>query len=56
MKEKAATDGFTTYRVRGTIGGDKILYPGPTTARTAAMPLVKLLIQSVGLDSTTNGF
>ena len=51
MKEKAAVDGSTTYRVRGTIGGDRISYPGPTTARTAAMPLVKLLIQSVVSDN-----
>ena len=51
VKEKAAIDGSTTYRVRGTIGGDRILYPRPTTARTAAMPLVKLLIQSVVSDN-----
>ena len=51
VKEKTASDGSTTYRVRGTIGGDRILYPGPTTARTAAMPLVKLLIQSVVSDN-----
>ena len=51
VKEKAAIDGSTTYRVRGTIGGDRISYPGPTSARTAAMPLVKLLIQSVVSDN-----
>ena len=50
VKEKEAVDGTTTYRVRGTIGGDRINYPGPTTARTAAMPLVKLLLQSVVSD------
>ena len=50
VKEKEAVDGTTTYRVRGTIGGDRIDYPGPTTARTAAMPLVKLLLQSVVSD------
>ena len=51
VKEKEASDGTTTYRVRGTIGGDRINYPGPTTARTAAMPLVKLLLQSVISDN-----
>ena len=51
VKEKLASDGSTTYRVRGTIGGDRIRYPGPTTARTAAMPLVKLLLQSVVSDN-----
>ena len=51
VKEKTAIDGSTTYRVRGTIGGDRIAYRGPTTARTAAMPLVKLLIQSVVSDN-----
>lgn len=50
VKEKEAVDGTTTYRVRGTIGRDRIKYPGPTTARTAAMPLVKLLLQSVVSD------
>ena len=51
VKEKSV-DGATTYRVRGTIGGDRINYPGPTTARTAAMPLVKLLLQSVVSDNS----
>lgn len=50
VKEKAV-EGSTTYRVRGTIGGDRINYPGPTTARTAAMPLIKLLLQSVVSDN-----
>ena len=45
-----AVDGTTTYRVRGTIGGDRINYPGLTRARTAAMPLVKLLLQSMISD------
>ena len=46
-KEKEDKAGERTYRIRGTIGGDKINSPGPTTARTAAMPLVKLLLHSV---------
>ena len=51
-KEKEAANGERTYRIRGTIGGDRINYPGPTTARTAAMPLVKLLLQSVISDNS----
>jgi hypothetical protein len=46
-KEKQNANGDTTYRIRGTIGGDRINYPGKTTARTADMSLVKLLLQSV---------
>ena len=51
-KEKETENGERTYRIRGTIGGDRINYPGPTTARTAAMPLVKLLLQSVISDNS----
>ena len=51
-KEKENTTGDRTYRIRGTIGGDRINYPGPTTARTAAMPLVKILLQSVISDDS----
>ena len=51
VKEKEAVDGTKIYRFQGTVGGDRIKYPGPTTARTAAMPLVKLLLQSVVSDS-----
>ena len=50
-KEKEDSAGVKTYRIRGTIGGDRINYPGPTTARTAAMPLVKMLIHSVISDN-----
>ena len=51
-KEKENADGQRTYRIRGTIGGDRVNYPGPTTARTAAMSLVKMLIQSLISDNT----
>lgn len=51
-KEKQNAAGERTYRIRGTIGGDRIHYPGPTTARTAAMPLVKILLQSVISDGS----
>ena len=49
-KEKETTSGERTFRIRGTIGGDRVNYPGPTTARTAAMLLVKILIHSVVSD------
>ena len=39
------------YRIRGTAGGDKINYDGPTKANTAAMPTVKILVQSVVSDN-----
>ena len=45
-KEKPNRSGDTVYRIRGTIGGDRINYPGATTALTAAMPVVKLLLQA----------
>ena len=45
-KQKRADDGTITYRIRGTIGGDKINYPGATTAQTAAMPVFKALLHS----------
>ena len=50
IKEKYDSLGAKTYRVRGTIGGDRINYPGETAANTAAMPVVKLLLQSVISD------
>ena len=50
-KENENADGQRTYRIRGTIGGDRVNYPGPTTARTAAMSLVKMLIHSVISDN-----
>ena len=51
-KEKENAAGERTYRIRGTIGGDRVNYPGPTTARTAAMPLVKILLHSVISDNS----
>ena len=46
-KQKTTTAGDTTYRIRGTAGGDRINYTGPTSAQTAAMPVVKLFLHSV---------
>jgi hypothetical protein len=40
-------------RVRITVGGNKIIYDGPTTTRTAELGTVKILINSV--ISTRNG-
>ena len=37
----------TRRRVRGTIGGDRINYPGEVSARTADMEVVKILLNSV---------
>jgi hypothetical protein len=45
-KQKVGADGNITYRIRCTIGGDRINYPGATAARTAPMPAVKLLLQA----------
>jgi hypothetical protein len=39
-------EGKTTYRVRGTYGGDRSDYTGPTTADTAAMTTTKLLLNA----------
>ena len=52
IKEKEDAMGKRTYRVRGTIGGDRINYPGETSANTAAMPVVKILLQSVISDDS----
>ena len=46
-KQKINNSGEITYRIRGTAGGDRINYTGPTSAHTAAMTVVKLLIHSV---------
>ncbi len=45
-------DGEIEHRVRHTVGGDEINYEGPTSAQTAAMPVVKLLINSVVSDNS----
>jgi hypothetical protein len=47
VKEKILADGTKSYRIRGTIGGDRINYDGETAANTAAMTLIKMLLQSV---------
>jgi hypothetical protein len=39
------------YRIRGTAGGDRINYDGPTKANTAALSTVKLLLQSIVSDN-----
>jgi hypothetical protein len=41
-----ASNGILTYRVRGTIGGDKVDYPGLVAANTADMKTIKLLLNS----------
>ena len=49
-KEKYDDDMSKVYRIRGTAGGDKIHYDGPTKVNTAAMSTVKILLQSVVSD------
>ena len=46
VKIKTTSDGKTIFRVRGTIGGDKIDYPGLVAANTADLKTIKLLINS----------
>jgi hypothetical protein len=45
-KEKYDDDQNKVYRMRGTAGGDRINYDGPTKANTAALSTVKILLQS----------
>lgn len=40
-------------RVKGTIGGDRINYPGEMSACTADMIVVKILLNSVVSDDTS---
>jgi hypothetical protein len=40
-------EGVLQYRVRGTIGGDKVMYDGDTAAHTASMQLIKIFLNSV---------
>ena len=47
VKEKLNEAGQKTFRVRGTVGGDRIKYPGEVTARTAELESVKVLLNSV---------
>ena len=46
LKIKVKSDG-TIYRVRGTIGGDQIIYPGVTTAYTAHLETIRILLNAV---------
>ncbi len=50
-KEKLSADGTRTFRIRGTLGGDRIHYRGRVDADTAEMELVKTMIQSVPADN-----
>ena len=49
-KEKYDDDMHKVYHIRGTAGGDRINYDGPTKANTAALSAVKILLQSVVSD------
>jgi hypothetical protein len=50
-KEKYDDEMNKVYRIRGTAGGDRINYDGPTKANTAALSTVKILLQSVVSDN-----
>ena len=50
-KKKCDAAGTKTYRIRCTIGGDRVNYPGPVTARTADMDVVKILLNLVLADN-----
>ena len=49
-KEKIDHNGKHERRCRGTIGGDRLDYPGAVTARTADMEVVKILMNSALSD------
>jgi hypothetical protein len=44
-------EGVHQRRVRGTAGGDRINYPGPVTARTASLEVVRALLNSTLADN-----
>jgi hypothetical protein len=46
LKKKKNPDGSPKYRIRGTVGGDKINYPGDKAARTAADTTLKLFVNA----------
>jgi hypothetical protein len=50
LKIKVKSD-ETIYRVRGTIGGDQIIYPGVTTAYTAHLETIRILLNAVVSES-----
>lgn len=47
IKRKVDADGNYVYRVRGTIGGDKVQYYGDKAAQTAALTTLKLLLAAM---------
>ena len=54
VKEKLKvvdSETHTEYRVRGTFGGDRLTYSGPTSSNTAEYPTVKILLNSVLSDA-----
>jgi Reverse transcriptase (RNA-dependent DNA polymerase) len=46
LKIKVKAEG-TQYRVRGTIGGDKVHYPGVTTAYTAHLETIRVMLNAI---------
>ena len=50
LKTKIDSNGKKTFRVRGTIGGDKVEYTGDVSASTADMTTIKLLFNAVASE------
>jgi aspartokinase-like uncharacterized kinase len=48
--ELKSRDGVMVYRIRGTIGGDKVDYPGERAAYTADMATIKLLLNAANSE------
>ena len=55
VKEKLDADKNITRRVRGTLGGDRINFPGETTSPVADIAAVKILLTSVVSDRLNHG-
>ena len=55
VKEKLDADKNITRRVRGTLGGDRINFPGETTSPVADVAAVKILLTSVVSDRLNHG-
>ena len=55
VKEKLDHNKEKTRRVRGTLGGDRLNYDGPTSSPVADIAVIKLLLHSVVSDRLNHG-
>ena len=55
VKEKLDSNGEKTRRTRGTLGGDRCNYDGPTSSPVADITVIKLHLQSVVSDRRNHG-